>query len=256
VSHDIDEAFRFCDRIAVVGEGRIREIGPTQQIVSQPGTLDTIKLSGCKNTSAARKVGPGLVEATDWGITLATTNPIPDGLAYVGVRAFFIQRVDDPETFEGMPENIIPCVVDRISDSRFERTVMVKAVGRESFAQRIQWKVDKLAVPREQLPEKGFLSGANNREEHRYLLGIVQQTDFLHVHPLLHFGMYPLLAILNFIEHAFQVADEKSCGSRWRLYPCMAHHIQYALVTLMTNTRNHRQREISHILCKCQCVEA
>ena len=155
VSHDIDEAFRFCDRIAVVGEGRIREIGPTQQIVSQPRTLDTIKLSGCKNTSAARKVGPGLVEATDWGITLATTNPIPDGLAYVGVRAFFIQRVDDPETFEGMPENIIPCVVDRISDSRFERTVMVKAVGRESFAQRIQWKVDKLAVPREQLPEKG-----------------------------------------------------------------------------------------------------
>lgn len=155
VSHDIDEAFRFCDRIAVVGEGRIREVGPTQQIVSNPGTLDTIKLSGCKNTSAARKVGEGLVEALDWGITLATTSAIPDDLAYVGVRAFYISRVDDPETFEGARQNLVPCVVDRISDSRFERTVMVKAVGREHFTQRIQWKVDKLAVPASELPEKG-----------------------------------------------------------------------------------------------------
>ena len=155
VSHDIDEAFRFCDRIAVVGEGHIREIGPTQQIVSNPGTLDTIKLSGCKNTSAARKAGDGLVEALDWGITLRTTSPIPDGLAYVGVRAFFISRVDDPASFQGVPENVVPCVVDRISDSRFERTTMVRAVGRGDFPQRIQWKVDKLAVPSDALPEKG-----------------------------------------------------------------------------------------------------
>lgn len=155
VSHDIDEAFRFCDRIAVVGEGRIREIGPTQQIVSHPGTLDTIKLSGCKNTSAARQVGPGLVEAIDWGITLATTIAIPEDLAYVGVRAFYISRVDDLEAFDGAQQNLIPCVVDRISDSRFERTVMVKPVGRGSFPQRIQWKVDKLAVSAEELPEKG-----------------------------------------------------------------------------------------------------
>ena len=155
VSHDIDEAFRFCDRIAVMGEGRIREVGPTQQIVHNPGTLDTIKLSGCKNTSAARRVGEGLVEALDWGITLRANGKIPEDLAYVGVRAFFISRVDDVAAFEGVPENIIPCVVDRVSDSRFERTVMVKAVGREGFEQRIQWKVDKLAVPADALPEKG-----------------------------------------------------------------------------------------------------
>ena len=154
VSHDIDEAFRFCDRIAVVGEGHIREIGPTSQIVSHPRTLDTIKLSGCKNTSAARKVDAGHVEALDWGITLAAAEHIPDDLAFVGVRAFFISRVDDAASFDGAPENIIPCVVDRISDSRFERTVMVRAIGHED-ASRIQWKVDKLMEAPESLPEKG-----------------------------------------------------------------------------------------------------
>jgi molybdate transport system ATP-binding protein len=154
VSHDIDEAFRFCDRIAVVGQGRIREVGPTQQIVGHPGTLDTIRLSGCKNTSAARKAGDGMVEAIEWGIRLATVDPIPDDLAYVGMRAFFIRRVDDPAAFEGMAQNIVPCVVDRISDSRFERTVMVRPLAAPD-AQRIQWKVDKLAVDSADLPEKG-----------------------------------------------------------------------------------------------------
>ena len=155
VSHDIDEAFRFCDRIAVVGEGRIREIGPTQQIVSHPGTLDTIKLSGCKNTSAARQVAPGMVEATDWGIVLRTTDEIPADLAYLGVRAFYISRVDDLDSFEGAQENLIPCVVDRISDSRFERTAMVKPEARMDIDTRIQWKIDKLSVPADELPEKG-----------------------------------------------------------------------------------------------------
>ena len=164
VSHDIDEAFRFCDRIAVVGEGHIREIGPTQRIVTDPGTLDTIKLSGCKNTSTARKAGPRLVEALDWGITLRSAKPVPDDLAYVGMRAFFISRVEDTDSFEGARENIVPCVVDRISDSRFERTVMVRAegggkdIGRKGDggeAQRIQWKIDKLAEGGGLLPERG-----------------------------------------------------------------------------------------------------
>lgn len=155
VSHDIDEAFRFCDRIAVVGEGKIREIGTTQQIVGSPRTLDTIRLSGCKNTSRARKVGEGLVEALDWGIALRTTQEIPEDLAYVGVRAFFIERVLDRSAFEGLEENLVACEVDRISDSRFERTVMVRPRSKMEQGQRIQWKVDKLAVPAAELPEKG-----------------------------------------------------------------------------------------------------
>jgi len=71
------------------------------------------------------------------------------------VRAFYISRVGDREAFDGAPRNVIDCVVDRISDSRFERTAMVRAVGRESFTQRIQWKIDKLSVPADELPEKG-----------------------------------------------------------------------------------------------------
>ena len=45
VSHDIDEAFRFCDRIAVVNEGRLEEIDTKDRIIADPQTLATIRLS-------------------------------------------------------------------------------------------------------------------------------------------------------------------------------------------------------------------
>ena len=94
VSHDIDESFRFCDRICVISDGHVAEIGPTKQIVGDPHTLAAVKLSGCKNISAARKVAEGVVEATDWGMTFHTNKPIPDDLAYLGIRAFYVHPAD------------------------------------------------------------------------------------------------------------------------------------------------------------------
>lgn len=75
VSHDIDEAFRFCDRIAVVEAGHIMEIGPKENVVNDPQSLAAIKLSGCKNTTPAEYVDDAHVHLPDWGITLASTKP-------------------------------------------------------------------------------------------------------------------------------------------------------------------------------------
>ena len=47
VSHDIDEALRFCDRIAVVEAGRIMETGTGDDLVNRPQSLAGVKLSGC-----------------------------------------------------------------------------------------------------------------------------------------------------------------------------------------------------------------
>ena len=152
VSHDIDEAFRFCDRIAVVNEGKIVDMGPTEQIVNRPATQATIRLSGCKNISAARKVDERHVEATDWGVTLHVEKgrQIPDDVRYLGVRAFYLRRLEPGQGHE----NAYDMRVHRVSDSRFERTVMLTPPNGNEAA-RIQWKVDKLATPADKLPEPG-----------------------------------------------------------------------------------------------------
>lgn len=161
VSHDIDEAFRFCDRIAVVEEGHIREIAPKRDIVSDPQTLATIRLSGCKNTTEARKASDHEVFLPSFGITVHCAQDIPDDVRFFGVRAFRIRRA----RHEG--RNVFRVRVDRASDSRFERTVMVSfldgapissgaADESERFSQtHLQWKVDKLATCEADVPCKG-----------------------------------------------------------------------------------------------------
>ncbi len=167
VSHDIDEAFRFCDRIAVVNQGKICEIGPTENIVHHPGTLATIKLSGCKNISRARKIDEHTVEATDWGMSLdvGPTTPIPDDIAYLGIRASYIRRADPGET----GHNLYEMHVHRTSDSRFERSVILDTPSGNPQA-RIYWKVDKLMVSAEDLPEKGEMMRLHFDARHLYMV--------------------------------------------------------------------------------------
>ena len=166
VSHDIDEAYRFCDRIAVVEAGHIDEIGPKRDIVNAPTSLAAIKLSGCKNTTPAERASEYRVRLPEWGIELQCDAPVPADVRWFGVRAFYLRRVDAPGP------NVFRVRADRVSDSRFERTVMLsfldhaatdrmaKDIAEEDATMKflklhIQWKVDKLAVPAGELPEEG-----------------------------------------------------------------------------------------------------
>lgn len=166
VSHDIDEAFRFCDRIAVVENGHINEIGPKENIVQHPQSLAAIKLSGCKNTTPARYVDDHTVFLPEWGVRLTTEQVVPRDVRHFGVRAFFLRQVTEPGV------NVFRMRADRVSDSRFERTVMLSFLDAEPSVQHekdlaeedetmkflklhLQWKVDKLAVSKDELPNQG-----------------------------------------------------------------------------------------------------
>lgn len=146
VSHDIDEAFRLCDRIAVVSAGHIEEIGPARRIVMEPSTLAALKLSGCKNISRARYLGNQMVEAIDWGIKLdvGPDAHVPDDLAYIGIRAKFIYRADskDPKDEGRQRANLCEMRVHRIIENRFDCLVTFEPPnGREGAL--IFWRLDK-----------------------------------------------------------------------------------------------------------------
>ena len=167
VSHDIDEAFRFCDRIAVVEDGHLVEIGKTEQIVNSPQSLATIKLSGCKNVSRAKKIDDNCVEALDWGMTfsLPPERIVSDDVKYLGIRAFYIRKADIDET----GKNLYTCIVHRVSDSRFERSVMLDTPAGDSTS-RIFWKVDKLFTPPDQLPTNGDVISLHFDARNLYLV--------------------------------------------------------------------------------------
>lgn len=119
VSHDIDEALRFCDRIAVVEAGRILEIDSGDELVNSPQSEAALKLSGCKNVTPAQALGPHEVFLPRWGVTLASEQLVPKDVKYLGVRAQYLR-----EGHPGQP-NCFHLRVDRTSDARFERMCLL-----------------------------------------------------------------------------------------------------------------------------------
>jgi molybdate transport system ATP-binding protein len=136
VSHDIDEAFRFCDRIAVIDRGGLAELADTTSILEHPTSYATLKVSGVKNISAVRKTGERTVEALDWGIELDADEQVSDDVAFLGVRASFIEPAGERK------HNNFDCSIRRIVDSRFERTVILQT--HPSAAQSLQWRFNKV----------------------------------------------------------------------------------------------------------------
>ena len=152
VSHDIDEALRFCDCVSVVDHGEVVQVARGRELVSNPTSLASIRLSGCKNTSRARRADATHVEALDWGMTFCVPQGAPADVAHLGIRAFYIHEAHGEGT---CGENVFDLAVHRVSDSRFERTVMLDTPLGDA-AHRIQWKVDTLRAPAGvRLPEAG-----------------------------------------------------------------------------------------------------
>ena len=150
VSHDIDEACRLCQRICVMHNGRVEEIGSVEDVVRRPQTLAALRLTGCKNTSRARKIGPEEVEALDWGMTFNVGREVPDNVVYLGIRASYFHVDNRAER----GRNSYDLHVARVSDSRFERLVLLD-VPRVDAPTRLQWKVNKVGVPVDGLPQAG-----------------------------------------------------------------------------------------------------
>ena len=163
VSHDIDEALRFCDRIAVIEKGHVMEVSTGNNLVNNPQSAASIRLSGCKNTTPAHRIDDHRVFLPAWGIEVETDKSAPENLTYMGVRAFFLERAEEPG------RNTYRVRVVRTSDSRFDRSVLLEFLDRtpgsdpvveqtenemKYLEQHLFWRVDKLKVPREKLPVK------------------------------------------------------------------------------------------------------
>ncbi len=180
VSHDIDEALRFCDRIAVVEDGHIMEEASGDDLVHRPQSVAGLKLSGCKNVTPVKVVGPHTVRLPKWGIEVILNHEVPSDTSHLGIRARFVERTDGPG------RNCYRVRVDRVSDSRFERSVLLGFLDRfeqnvptianrheDEMAylhQHLFWRVDKLSMLNDKLPVEGEALWVRIPEERVYLV--------------------------------------------------------------------------------------
>ena len=137
VSHDIDEAVRFCDRIAVVEKGHVMEIDENRELVDNPKSMAGLKLSGCKNAVEVERLNDTHVYCPQWGVKIAVPGGVPSDVRGIGIRAFNLRLVDAPGC------NVYRVRVDRVSDSRFERMCMLSFIERDENAEPLVNAVDQ-----------------------------------------------------------------------------------------------------------------
>lgn len=102
VTHNLEEAYRVCQKLLVLDRGRVIAYGDKQQVFQHPSRLTVAQLTGCKNYSAIEAIDAHTVYALDWNCTLHVDAPLTPEHRYIGIRAHhltFGRSPDQPNTF-------------------------------------------------------------------------------------------------------------------------------------------------------------
>jgi molybdate ABC transporter permease protein len=149
VTHNLDEAYRICEKLMVMSGGNSIAHDFKQRIFEHPQTVRVAQLTGCKNFSRAVVQNHHSVQAIDWGISLEVLEPIPDQVTDIGIRAHQIRISPD---FSG--ENTFPCWLAAISETPHRMTLLLKfnAPSNDSHDYHVQAEIfkDKWAAVKDQ----------------------------------------------------------------------------------------------------------
>jgi ABC-type sulfate/molybdate transport systems ATPase subunit len=126
VSHNLEEAYRVCEKLVVLSNGTVAAQGPKEEIFRHPPTLEVARLTGCKNFSRARRLSDGRVEALDWGCTLRVAQEFAKTPAYVAIRAHHVRVHPALKSSRENSENVFPCWLDAMTETPFRVTLDLK----------------------------------------------------------------------------------------------------------------------------------
>ena len=139
VTHSRDEAYRLCDRIALMETGRILTLQPTKRLFANPGTIAAAAVTGCKNIAKAVKAGEYEVDVPEWGVRLRAAAPVRDGLCAVGIRAHYF----NPRCMQ----NRCQVELGEIMEEPFELTVPFRYENQKSDSPELWWRLSKDCKP-------------------------------------------------------------------------------------------------------------
>lgn len=121
VTHDMEEAFRFCTELLVVDAGRVIASGPKHALFEQPRTVISARLTGCKNIVAARATDADRIAVDAWNCSLALAAPFSGSITHAGFRSHHFRFQQN-----AAGENIFPCWLVETSEAPHEMTLYLR----------------------------------------------------------------------------------------------------------------------------------
>jgi molybdate transport system permease protein len=123
VSHNLEEAYRVCEKLVILVNGNVAAQGPKEEIFRRPPTIEVARVTGCKNFSRARRLSNGRVEALDWGCTLSVAQPFATPPAHVAIRAHHVRVHAGQKSTEENRENAFSCWLAAMTETPFRVTL-------------------------------------------------------------------------------------------------------------------------------------
>jgi molybdate transport system permease protein len=121
VTHKLEEAYRVCDNLIILSQGKVIASGRKEDIFERPPSFTVAQITECKNFSRAQIIESESIEALDWGCRLRVIEPIPHPLTYVGIRAHHLTF-----TLESDLENTFPSWLVTTSETQHQITLYLK----------------------------------------------------------------------------------------------------------------------------------
>jgi len=132
VTHDQSEALSMADRIVVMNEGRIEQVGTPREIYEAPNTRFVANFIGRTNFIGGKSAGATSF-ATDFGVSIGTARAFPADLRLVSVRPEHIRVAPRGHCAEG---NILPGTIKALTYLGATISVAVDtALGKEIVAE-------------------------------------------------------------------------------------------------------------------------
>lgn len=120
VTHSRDEAYKFCEQLMLLKDGRTIIFGDTKGLFKQPVLLEAARLTGCKNYSGIEIIDKHHVYAVDWGISLRTEQEVTPDVMFVGIRGHWMRPASEKK------ENCLPVQLEEYIETTFEHQYLVK----------------------------------------------------------------------------------------------------------------------------------
>jgi len=113
VTHDQQEALALADRIAIMQDGRITQLGSPEEIYREPASASIAEFLGVSNIFPVESAaGPQYVKLEGTDVVLATDGVLPDGPSSVCIRPGDVEIVSGVVADAVPGTNTFACTVD------------------------------------------------------------------------------------------------------------------------------------------------
>jgi molybdate transport system permease protein len=127
VSHNLEEAYRVCEKLVVLANGKVAAHGPKEEIFRHPPTLEVARVTGCKNFSRAHRLADGCVEALDWGCTVHVSQQLAKPIEHVAIRAHHVRLRRARQKWNAEDSgNAFPCWLAAMTETPFRVTLDIR----------------------------------------------------------------------------------------------------------------------------------